>query len=144
MIAAPRPFSSRVFHSWLFIYRDEESPLWIVDCLEFGVITHDASLSEAVAMGQEALELVIADDLESGLDPFGRQRAPNGRASEETWQKFYALLTASPQLLSGIPANDDIGHVALAALVPLFIGPKEERPPLPPPILAIPSHGHNA
>lgn len=137
--------SPRVLHSWLYIYRADDLPVWIVDCLEFGIITTDESPLEAILMGQEALELVIVDDLELGLDPFGRQRAPNGRAPEESWQKLYSLLSKQPRLLSGLPSADLVGGKPFAALVPLFIGPEgTERPQLPPPIIAIPSHGNTA
>jgi predicted RNase H-like HicB family nuclease len=58
---------------------------WIAHALEFDVVTQGDSAEHAYRMAAEAVEMVLADDLSRGADPFAR------RASAEFWQPLLEL-----------------------------------------------------
>lgn len=69
------------------IVRSESAPeIWVSVCLELGVISQGDSPGEARQNLQEAVEMVLIDDLSQGLDPYGR------RPAEEKYQRIYTEL----------------------------------------------------
>ena len=74
------------FSGWVYISRAESVPgEWIAHCLDFDIVTQGSSPQQALAMAREAVEMCIADDLNSGLNPFER------RADPEDWAPLYRL-----------------------------------------------------
>lgn len=59
------------------IYRAPDAPrIWVAHCLELDVVTQGATPGLANEAIREAVEMVLLDDLNAGLDPFGRHPAP--------------------------------------------------------------------
>lgn len=54
---------------------------WIAHVLDLDLITQGKSIEHALSMAAEAVCLVVADDLEYGLDPLTREKAPS-----ECWE----------------------------------------------------------
>lgn len=67
---------------------------WIAHCLELDVVTQGCSIPNAIEMIAEAIVLCITDDIENGLDPLKRKRAPY-----EFWKK-YSELAAKMRIVS--------------------------------------------
>lgn len=72
---------SRTFSLNFFFRRSEEVPgQWLAHCLDVDVVTYGNSLKHALDMAREAVDLVIKDDLASGLEPMERS------APREEWE----------------------------------------------------------
>jgi len=54
---------------------DPEIEQWVATCANLGVVTQGDSLNHAQNMLREALEIIILDDLQQGLDPMDRIKA---------------------------------------------------------------------
>ena len=80
-----------VAKSWdlsILIEPSEIEGQWVSHCLEFDVISQGDSPSHALEMLQNALEICIREDLESGVRPDGRGPAPR-----EAWDEFQSAFT---------------------------------------------------
>lgn len=62
--------------------RDDATDQWTAHALEFDVVSQGTSPKHALEMVQEAVELVLADDVHQGRDSTTR------RAPEEEWVEF--------------------------------------------------------
>jgi predicted RNase H-like HicB family nuclease len=77
-----------VLTGWVMVEPAEDIPgLWVAHCLDLDVISQGDSPSEAVESVREAMEMTVLDDLNSGLNPSERGRAP-----EEFWARLAHVL----------------------------------------------------
>ena len=106
---------------------------WVAHCLNLDVVTQGDSVQHAFAMAEEAVRLVIEDDLSHGLDPLERPKAP-----EDKWQMASTVLKSGRPL----PSIEDPSRIAgavgyLSVVVPVGALPEHARP-TPPEVRAIP------
>jgi len=67
-------FERKVFSAWAHITRAEDvDGCWVAYCPEFDVVSYGDSPQHAGEMIRDALEMVILDDLNNGLDPSTRR-----------------------------------------------------------------------
>lgn len=74
---------------WVAAYPSEVRGQWVGDCPEFGVVSMGNNVDHSLAMVQEALGFVLADDLASGADPDDR------RAPTEEWAELERVFAAN-------------------------------------------------
>jgi len=82
----PRAEAHRVSNAWV-VFRPSQQirGVWIAHALEFDVVTQGTSLAHAIQMVQEAIAMVVADDLKHGRDPYSR------RAPDKYWDELREL-----------------------------------------------------
>lgn len=100
---------------------------WVAHCLNLDVVTQGDSVQHAFAMVEEAVRLVIEDDLAQGLDPLERPQAP-----EDRWQVANSVLKSGHPL----PSIDDPSKISgavgyLSLVVPIGALPAHAKPMLP-------------
>lgn len=79
---------TRNFNLRALIYRADDAPhIWVAHCLELDVISQGATPGQASDAIREAVEMTLLDDLNAGLDPFGRRPAP--AEIHEQWADLY-------------------------------------------------------
>lgn len=72
---------SRTFALNFFFRRSDELPgQWVAHCLDVDVVTYGNSLRHALEMLREAVDLVVVEDLSTGLEPLERS------APREEWE----------------------------------------------------------
>lgn len=74
----------RIYDCAAVIFRSSETSAWVAACPTFDVITYGDSPAHAIAMIQDAVQMVVLDDLNGGHDPSDRA-AP---ADDEYWQRL--------------------------------------------------------
>lgn len=75
------------YNLWCLIYEAPDLPgAWIAHCLELDIVTQGGSPGEAREACQEAVEICILADIDSGLDPMERRPAP-----QEDWAELERL-----------------------------------------------------
>jgi predicted RNase H-like HicB family nuclease len=80
-------FQARI---WYVIERAASIPSeWVAHCLDFDVVTQGRDAKHAFEMLQEAVGMVVVDDLQAGRDPRAR------RAPEEHWQRMSKMLDSA-------------------------------------------------
>jgi hypothetical protein len=73
--------------AWILIERAEDIPgEWVSHCLDFDVVMQGRSIPEALKAVQDAVNVVLIDDLARGADPRAR------RAPEEHWNHLSQML----------------------------------------------------
>lgn len=76
-----------VYTGWAYIVRsDDLKDCWVAHCLDLDVVTQGHSPRHALDMIHEAVALALVDDLNHGLDPRERPRAP-----AECWEPLLRL-----------------------------------------------------
>jgi predicted RNase H-like HicB family nuclease len=73
---------------------------WVAECIPLGVVTQGDSLKHAIDMLAEAVDMVIDDDLQRGVDPL-QTRAPLDESSGE-----FAKLMSHPLTPVDVEAVD--------------------------------------
>jgi hypothetical protein len=87
---------------WVLARPSEDIPdQWSVHCLDLDIVSAGDSLEDALEMIVEAVGMCVADDLKRGLDPFGRNRAP-----QEYWDELERVTSRGSYGLppTGMPA----------------------------------------
>lgn len=80
--------SARTYNLWLLLRPAEDVPgQWIAHCLDLDVVTQGNSISHAFTMAQEAVCMVVAEDMSEGRDPLER------RAPDEFWAELWPVVT---------------------------------------------------
>lgn len=65
------------------IHRSENAPhIWVAHCLELGLVSQGDTPAQARDAIEEAVQMIVVDDLNEGLDPLDRQ------PSEEKYQRM--------------------------------------------------------
>ena len=72
-----------------FFPAEDVPGIWVAHCLDFDVVSQGTSLSDAMGMIREAVELTVIDDLGRGLDPHLR------RAPKEEWDAFWGAVAGA-------------------------------------------------
>lgn len=76
------------YNFWVYVERSADDPaVWVGHCLLLDIVSWGSSPAEARDMVREAVEVCILDDLNAGLDPLERRRAP-----PEAFDKLNELL----------------------------------------------------
>jgi predicted RNase H-like HicB family nuclease len=118
---ATAPIGERT--AWVVVIPTDDVPgEWLAHCLDLNVMSQGRSLSHALDMVIEAVDLVLEEDRKAGLDPFDRTAPP------EEWAAFAehmrrAELTTLDELVRG--ADDGtLEWMATKLAIPL---PAENR-----------------
>ena len=99
----------RAFTFWITIQRAQDLPAqWIAHCLDVDVVTYGASPKEAFQMVEEAVSMVIVDDLSRDLEPTRR------RASIEEWDILRRMLLNAESLPLSALETDEEGVFVIA------------------------------
>ncbi|RME20443.1 MAG: hypothetical protein D6798_20480 [Deltaproteobacteria bacterium] len=73
----------RTYNFHVLIHRSETAPhIWVAHCLELGLVSQADSPAAARDAIEEAVTMIVLDDLNAGLDPLDRQ------PSEEKYQQM--------------------------------------------------------
>lgn len=67
----------------ILLTRDESIGSWTAHCLELDVVSQGPTIPTAITAAIEAVEMVIKDDCDNGLDPLDRSVAP-----QEYWHEL--------------------------------------------------------
>lgn len=107
---------------WVLLYPAPDiEGQWVGHCLDLDVVAQGAGLDGAVRETAAAVAASIADDLEQGLDPWDRERAP-----DECWEPLYRLLQSkSRRSLADVPPEERARLALVAGQLRLQI---DERP----------------
>jgi len=89
--------------SWVLVERDPEADenLWVSHFLELDIISQGRTPQHAMQMLVEAVALAVTDDLNEGLDPAARGRAP-----QEQFDKMLKVVNEGKQIKLSDVAND--------------------------------------
>ncbi|HEX3479295.1 MAG TPA: hypothetical protein VHT91_29930 [Kofleriaceae bacterium] len=87
--------------------------VWVGHCLDFDIISQGDNPNEAIEAVIEAVAMAILDDLQAGLDPCDRPRAP-----DEDWVRLAKVLKHGQQVkLSDVKADHKMVLATLARFV---------------------------
>jgi predicted RNase H-like HicB family nuclease len=75
---------------------------WVAECVPLGVITQGDSLQHAIEMLVEAVDIVVDDDLERGVDPLQTRKPIPGSADEVA-----SLISRPLMALTDVSKADD-------------------------------------
>lgn len=93
--------------SWVLVERDPEASdenLWVSHFLELDIISQGSTPLLAMQMLVEAVIVAVTDDLEEGLNP-----ADRGKAPQEQFDKVLKVVNAGQQVkLSDVENNSDL------------------------------------
>lgn len=81
----------KTFDLMTYLFREEGFHGWVAQVLPLDVVTHGEDLRQALAMAEEAAGLIIAEDLNAGLNPFDR------RAPPEDYERAFASVSKGSQ-----------------------------------------------
>ncbi len=93
--------------SMLFTHPPDIPAIWVVQILDFDLVTQGDSLAQAMQMALEATALIVQWDVAAGKDPADR------RAPAEEWDAFLEVVTHG-QALTGLQSVDEKHLRALA------------------------------
>lgn len=89
---------------WFVVFTAPDVPgQWVVIGLDLGVVSQGNSRAHALAMGLEAVSIVVADDVARGVDPF----ATRGPAPASEWTPLRATLEAEALVEVGRAGKDE-------------------------------------
>lgn len=115
---------------WVLVTRSKELPdQWVAHCLDLDVVTQGNSIEHAFEMSVEAVQMLIDDDIEHGLNPFTRSPAP-----EEEWAPLHSLIQNCVPL-DAVPPDQRSQLWTVAAQLQVSVlersksAPKLEPPP---------------
>ena len=123
-------FERKVFSAWAHITRAEDvDGCWVAYCPEFDVVSYGDSPQHAAEMIRDALEMVILDDLNNGLDPSTR------RAEDAAFEPLQRLFERHEKLLDRVPGPDALlkqidTRIELESLVQVVVLHVTETGPL--------------
>ncbi len=66
----------RRYNLWVLIEQDADTRAWVAHCVDLDVVAWGDDPGQARDHVEEAVGMVLLDDLNSGLDPLGRGPAP--------------------------------------------------------------------
>jgi predicted RNase H-like HicB family nuclease len=114
----------RLYNFWVLVRPAEDVPgQWLAHCLETDVVTQGNSIEHVLEMIAEAAQMVVAEDIASGRDPYER------RAPQEYWDELYELLrNAEYTDLSRITQRDPASISLLAAQIVVRAQVQKEEP----------------
>lgn len=101
-----RPRSSTTRRAWVIAYPAPDLPgQWLSQCLDFDVMSQGNSPTHAIAMILEAVEIVLANEITQGRNPFTFRPA---RPAD--WLKLWSLVQSgtlgSDQELERLPERN--------------------------------------
>lgn len=96
---------------------------WIAHCLDVDVVTYGDSLTHAISMAKEAVEMVFVDDLGAGHEPLER-RAPK-EFWDEMWKRLMPKTVALP--LREVLKRSGVAYVILEPTLRCFLV-RENKP----------------
>lgn len=110
----------------VLVSRAEDLPgIWVSHCLNLDVISQGETIPEAIEAIKEAVLMVLNEDESEGLDPFGRERAP-----EECWHLLSRVMR------EGVPVDSIKDQETIEAMVTqlrVFQVARTELEQVPPP-----------
>lgn len=122
-----KPATARV--AWVVLEPAEDVPgEWLAHCLDLDVMSQGRTLSHALDMMVEAVDLVLEEDRKAGLDPFDRSAQP------AEWEAFGEHMRhAELSTLDVLERAADAGSLVWMAtqlLIPLSVENRKARPTL--------------
>lgn len=114
-------FQARI---WYVIERADDVPgEWVGHCLDFDVVTQGRELPHTFEMLNEAVSMVVIDDLDAGREPRSR------RAPEEFWQRLSKMLDRAEKRPEAEPFPRDPSPAAVYIYEVMFSAHHVTVPP---------------
>jgi predicted RNase H-like HicB family nuclease len=123
-VPAKRPSKIERRKVWVVVSPAERVPgEWLAHCLDLNIMSQGRSLSHALDMMIEAVELVVDEDCKAGLDPFDRS------APAEDWAEWSEhMRDAELSSLEELEGQSDDGDLAwIATQLTVRIAVAQER-----------------
>lgn len=92
---------------------------WVSHCLDLDLVSEGATLRDAVDAVVEAIDMVVREDVQQGLDPLDRKRAPR-----EFWDRWFEVMT------TGVPLDPSRGERDVSELATLVKVVRDLHPAL--------------
>ena len=79
----------RFYTGWVLVEYDgdAEEMVWVAQCLDFDIVAAGRTVREAIDSVRDCVGVALCDDLNNGMDPYGRNKAP-----ADQWDRLWRVV----------------------------------------------------